>query len=75
VFEQLPADHPSSSCSLPDHGKPKCIVQGAGGILVNHLKELLLHTDLAREDRILYLTTCSWMMWNWLLSALGVAPR
>jgi acetoacetyl-CoA synthetase len=41
-------------------------------VLVNHLKELLLHTDLRREDRIMYLTTCSWMMWNWLLSSLGV---
>jgi len=53
-------------------GKPKCMVQGAGGILINHLKELILHTDLKREDRILYITTCSWMMWNWLLSSLGV---
>ena len=53
-------------------GKPKCMVQGAGGILINHLKELILHTDLKREDRILYITTCSWMMWNWLISSLGV---
>jgi acetoacetyl-CoA synthetase len=53
-------------------GKPKCMVQGAGGVLINHLKELLIHTDLKREDRILYITTCSWMMWNWLLSSLGV---
>jgi acetoacetyl-CoA synthetase len=73
VFEQLPADHPVFIMfSSGTTGKPKCIVQGAGGVLVNHLKELLLHTDLAREDRIIYLTTCSWMMWNWLLSALGV---
>jgi acetoacetyl-CoA synthetase len=53
-------------------GKPKCMVQGAGGILINHLKELILHTDLKREDRIFYITTCSWMMWNWLISSLGV---
>jgi acetoacetyl-CoA synthetase len=53
-------------------GKPKCLVQGAGGILMNHLKELILHTDLRREDRIFYITTCSWMMWNWLISSLGV---
>jgi len=46
-------------------------VQGAGGILINHLKELILHSDLKREDRIFYITTCSWMMWNWLLSSLG----
>ncbi len=73
VFEQLPADHPVFIMfSSGTTGQPKCIVQGAGGILVNHLKELLLHTDLTRQDRIVYLTTCSWMMWNWLLSALGV---
>ena len=45
---------------------------GRGRILINHLKELILHTDLKREDRIFYITTCSWMMWNWLLSSLGV---
>jgi acetoacetyl-CoA synthetase len=48
------------------------MVQGAGRVLINHLKELLLHTDLQREDRIMYITTCSWMMWNWLLSSLAV---
>jgi len=48
-------------------------MHGAGrrGILLNHLKELILHSDLKREDRIFYITTCSWMMWNWLLSSLG----
>ncbi len=72
-FEQLPADHPVFIMfSSGTTGKPKCMVQGAGGILVNHLKELILHTDLNREDRIFYITTCSWMMWNWLLSSLGV---
>jgi len=44
----------------------------AGGVLINHLKELMLHTDLKREDRIFYITSCSWMMWNWLLSSLAV---
>jgi len=48
------------------------MVQGAMGILINHLKELVLHTDLKREDRIFYITTPSWMMWNWLLSSLAV---
>jgi acetoacetyl-CoA synthetase len=48
------------------------MVQGAAGILVNHLKELMLHTDLKRDDTILYLTTCGWMMWNWLVSSLAV---
>jgi acetoacetyl-CoA synthetase len=72
-FEQLPFDHPVYIMfSSGTTGKPKCMVQGAGGILINHLKELILHTDLKREDRIFYITTCSWMMWNWLLGSLGV---
>ena len=72
-FEQLPFDHPVFIMfSSGTTGKPKCMVQGAGGILLHHLKELILHTDLRREDRIFYITTCSWMMWNWLLSSLGV---
>ena len=53
-------------------GLPKCMVQSAGGILVHHLKELMLHTDLKREDTIFYFTTCGWMMWNWLVSSLAV---
>ena len=72
-FEQLPADHPVFIMfSSGTTGKPKCMVQGVGGILLNHLKELMVHTDLKREDKIFYITTCSWMMWNWLLSSLGV---
>lgn len=72
-FAQLPFDHPLYIMfSSGTTGKPKCMVQGAGGVLINHLKELLLHTDLKREDTIMYVTTCSWMMWNWLLSSLGV---
>jgi len=72
-FEQLPFDHPVYVMfSSGTTGKPKCMVQGAGGILINHLKELMLHTDLKREDRIMYITSCSWMMWNWLLSSLAV---
>jgi acetoacetyl-CoA synthetase len=71
-FEPLPADHPVYIMfSSGTTGKPKCMVQGASGVLLEHLKELVLHTDLKREDRILYITTCSWMMWNWLLSSLG----
>ena len=53
-------------------GVPKCITHGAGGTLMQHLKELVLHTDLHREDRIFYFTTCGWMMWNWLVSSLAV---
>lgn len=72
-FEQLPFDHPVYIMfSSGTTGKPKCMVQGAGGILINHLKELIIHTDLKMEDTIFYITTCSWMMWNWLLSSLGV---
>ncbi len=72
-FEQLPFDHPVYIMfSSGTTGKPKCMVQGAGGILINHLKELLLYTDLKRQDRIMYITSCSWMMWNWLLSSLAV---
>jgi acetoacetyl-CoA synthetase len=72
-FEQLPFNHPVYIMfSSGTTGKPKCMVQGAGGILVNHLKELVLHTDLKREDRIFYITSPSWMMWNWLISSLAV---
>jgi acetoacetyl-CoA synthetase len=53
-------------------GVPKCIVHGAGGTLLQHLKEHVLHTDVRREDTIFYYTTCGWMMWNWLVSALAV---
>ena len=52
-------------------GMPKCIVHGAGGTLLQHQKEHLLHTDLGRRDRLFYFTTCGWMMWNWLMSALA----
>ncbi len=72
-FEQLPFDHPLYIMfSSGTTGKPKCMVQGAGGILINHLKELMLHTDLKREDVLFYITTCSWMMWNWMVSSLAV---
>src|SRR4030043_1593039 len=72
-FEQLPADHPALIMfSSGTTGKPKCMVQSAGGILLNQLKELIIHSDIKREDRIFYITTCSWMMWNWLLGSLGV---
>jgi len=72
-FAQLPFDHPVYIMfSSGTTGKPKCMVQGAGGVLINHLKELMLATDLKREDVINYITAPSWMMWNWLISSLAV---
>ena len=71
-FEQLPADHPVFIMfSSGTTGKPKCMVQGAAGILVNQLKELIIHTDLKRDDIHFFITTCSWMMWNWMLTSLA----
>ena len=70
-FTPLPADHPLYILySSGTTGKPKCIVHGAGGILLNHAKELMLHGDLGPGDRLLYFTTCGWMMWNWQASGL-----
>ena len=56
-------------------GKPKCIVHGVGGTLLQHLKEHRLHVDLRREDTLFYFTTCGWMMWNWLISGLATGCR
>jgi acetoacetyl-CoA synthetase len=71
-FEQLPFDHPLFIMfSSGTTGKPKCLVQGAGGILINQLKELIIHTDLKREDVHFFVTTCSWMMWNWMITSLA----
>jgi acetoacetyl-CoA synthetase len=71
-FLQSPFDHPLYILySSGTTGAPKCIVHGAGGTLLQHQKEHLLHTDVRREDRIFYFTTCGWMMWNWLMSALA----
>lgn len=72
-FTQFPFDHPVYILySSGTTGAPKCIVHSAGGTLLQHLKELMLHTDLKRDDVIFYFTTVGWMMWNWLVSSLAV---
>jgi acetoacetyl-CoA synthetase len=71
-FEPLPFNHPLYVLySSGTTGVPKCIVHGAGGTLIQHLKEHQLHCDIGAGDRIFYFTTCGWMMWNWLISALA----
>jgi acetoacetyl-CoA synthetase len=71
-FTQLPFNHPLLILySSGTTGVPKCIVHGAGGTLLQHLKEHQLHTDLNDGDRLFYFTTCGWMMWNWLVSGLA----
>jgi acetoacetyl-CoA synthetase len=71
-FEPLPFDHPLYVLfSSGTTGVPKCIVHGAGGTLLQHLKEHQLHCDVRPGDRVFYFTTCGWMMWNWLVTALA----
>lgn len=71
-FARFPFDHPLLIMfSSGTTGAPKCIVHGTGGTLLQHLKEHVLHTDVKRDDRVFYFATCSWMMWNWLVSALA----
>ncbi|MFN8831815.1 MAG: acetoacetate--CoA ligase [Labrys sp. (in: a-proteobacteria)] len=72
TYERLPFDHPLVILySSGTTGAPKCIVHGAGGTLLQHLKEHRLHADIRAGDRVFYFTTCGWMMWNWLVSALA----
>jgi acetoacetyl-CoA synthetase len=72
-FERLSFDHAAYIMySSGTTGLPKCMVHGAGGTLIQHLKEHVLHTDITRDDKVFYFTTCGWMMWNWLVSSLAV---
>ena len=75
-FEQLPPDHPIYIMfTSGTTGKPKCMVQGAAGVLVNQPKETMLHADLKKTDCITYIASPSWMMWNWLMSCLATGAR
>lgn len=72
AYNRLPFDHPLFVMySSGTTGKPKCIVHGAGGTLLQHLKEHQLHVDVRRDDTLFFFTTCGWMMWNWLVSGLA----
>jgi len=72
TFEPLPFDHPWYVLfSSGTTGKPKCIVHRAGGVLLKHLTEQVLHCDIRSGDRVFYFTTAGWMMWNWLASVLA----
>jgi len=72
AFRRMPFNHPLYILySSGTTGVPKCIVHGTGGVLLQHLKEHLLHCDVRQGDRLFYFTTCGWMMWNWLVSGLA----
>ena len=76
AFEQVEASHPLFVMfSSGTTGRPKCMVQSHAGILANQLKELTLHCNIQAGSKLLYITTCSWMMWNWQAAALGTGAE
>lgn len=76
TYQTFPFNHPLYIMySSGTTGVPKCIVHGAGGTLLQHLKEHQLHVGLKKEDVLFYFTTCGWMMWNWLVSGLATGAK
>lgn len=76
IFEPLPFNHPLCILySSGTTGTPKCIVHSAGGTLLQHLKELALHSNVSQQQTIFFFTTASWMMWNWLISSLALGAH
>jgi acetoacetyl-CoA synthetase len=72
IFQPVDFNHPLYILySSGTTGKPKCIAHRTGGVLLQHVKELQLHSDVLRGDKVFYFTTCGWMMWNWLVSSLA----